>query len=409
MSAKLEDTVAALEATYHAMEVADRLVEEAMQEHARAFALQIREKIGAETMPLQEPYLASEMARFQLQFVKTMARLFAQAEKLLPDTRKEQEGKSGDFACQEPAIAASHGSRQEARAGDEIKYTEQGQLDTKAIDPRQPITPQMEERIAIESVRLSRRVKQSLDGKRQQAYGLRRYIWRSQDDDKVRTSHAANDGRVFDWDSPPPTGHPGEVYGCRCFAEPILSGAEEPLPEGVEMTALVNPITVEVTAEIIAIIANAADKVNKGRKLLQATRAADVLAQEIQQQEEEGARDAPQPPTSPTPQPEPPDDEEPPEGDKTPKEILNPDGEPIGEPGNGRRVRILNGGDKAARRLYKQLGRGGKSDTPPNYPGEGTRLPNGDWIGYRPSSKSKLPTVDVKVEGVDFTKIHFPE
>lgn len=34
------------------------------------------------------------------------------------------------------------------------------------------------------------------------------YIWRTRDDGKVRSSHAANNGRIFSWDSPPETGHP---------------------------------------------------------------------------------------------------------------------------------------------------------------------------------------------------------
>ncbi len=333
MTVRLQDTVASLEAIHRAMEVADRLVEEAMQEHARAFAFQIREKIGAEAISLQEPYLASELARFQLQFVKTMARLFAQVETLLPPNsskgqeatsegnqhHKEQEAQTERL--REPSASEASpiaersiygsGRRQPERPE---KSAEQGQLYTKAIDPTTPVTPQVEERIAIESVRLSRRVKQSLDGKRQRAYGLRRYIWRSQDDKKVRVSHAVNDDKIFEWDNPPPTGHPGDDYGCRCWAEPILDGAEEePLPEGVEVAVLVNPATVEVAV----IIVNALDKLNKGRKLLQAARAAEVLAQEIQQQEEEGDAEASQPPAQqPASPPEPPDDEE----DKTPPE-----------------------------------------------------------------------------------------
>ncbi len=47
------------------------------------------------------------------------------------------------------------------------------------------------------------------------------YIWRTREDDKVRGSHAANNGKIFSWDSPPETGHPGEEYGCRCWAEPV--------------------------------------------------------------------------------------------------------------------------------------------------------------------------------------------
>ena len=46
------------------------------------------------------------------------------------------------------------------------------------------------------------------------------YIWRTKRDNKVRPSHAANEGKVFSWDNPPPTGHPGDDDNCRCVAEP---------------------------------------------------------------------------------------------------------------------------------------------------------------------------------------------
>ncbi|MFO0389456.1 MAG: phage minor head protein [Alphaproteobacteria bacterium] len=42
----------------------------------------------------------------------------------------------------------------------------------------------------------------------QRAQGFTQYIWRTAGDDKVRPSHATNDGQVFSWDDPPPTGHP---------------------------------------------------------------------------------------------------------------------------------------------------------------------------------------------------------
>lgn len=53
------------------------------------------------------------------------------------------------------------------------------------------------------------------------------YIWRTRDDEKVRPSHADNNGRVFAWDDPPETGHPGEDYGCRCTAEPFMPSGDE--------------------------------------------------------------------------------------------------------------------------------------------------------------------------------------
>lgn len=65
------------------------------------------------------------------------------------------------------------------------------------------------------------------------------YIWRTKGDGKVRPSHALNDGQVFAWDNPPPTGNPGEDYGCRCWAEPFDAAANEFMTitlEGVEDT-----------------------------------------------------------------------------------------------------------------------------------------------------------------------------
>ena len=52
------------------------------------------------------------------------------------------------------------------------------------------------------------------------------YVWRTQGDNRVRPSHQANDGKIFSWAEPPPTGHPGEDYGCRCWAEPYVEGNE---------------------------------------------------------------------------------------------------------------------------------------------------------------------------------------
>jgi hypothetical protein len=59
------------------------------------------------------------------------------------------------------------------------------------------------------------------------------YIWRTRSDGKVRASHAANDGRIFAWDDPPPTGHPGEDYNCRCFAEPYTPEIDEFVSQAV--------------------------------------------------------------------------------------------------------------------------------------------------------------------------------
>lgn len=59
------------------------------------------------------------------------------------------------------------------------------------------------------------------------------YIWRTRGDNKVRATHAANNGRIFSWDDPPVTGHPGEDYGCRCWAQPYRPADPEHLEQPV--------------------------------------------------------------------------------------------------------------------------------------------------------------------------------
>lgn len=63
----------------------------------------------------------------------------------------------------------------------------------------------------------------NLTQERQTDMGVDSYIWRTVGDERVRDTHDENDGQEFPWNSPPlETGHPGEDYQCRCWAEPIL-------------------------------------------------------------------------------------------------------------------------------------------------------------------------------------------
>ncbi len=49
------------------------------------------------------------------------------------------------------------------------------------------------------------------------------YIWRTVEDEKVRSSHAELNRTVRSWGDSP---DPGEEYNCRCWAEPVKSEAE---------------------------------------------------------------------------------------------------------------------------------------------------------------------------------------
>ncbi len=61
---------------------------------------------------------------------------------------------------------------------------------------------------------------------RQTRMGLDKYIWQTSEDERVRPSHAALNGKVMRWDSPPPFGHPGMDFNCRCIALPYLDDSD---------------------------------------------------------------------------------------------------------------------------------------------------------------------------------------
>jgi SPP1 gp7 family putative phage head morphogenesis protein len=63
----------------------------------------------------------------------------------------------------------------------------------------------------------------SLNEIRQRQAGVDKYRWSTSKDERVRPSHRAKEGRVFEWDSPPSdTGHPGHDIRCRCTAAAVL-------------------------------------------------------------------------------------------------------------------------------------------------------------------------------------------
>lgn len=76
----------------------------------------------------------------------------------------------------------------------------------------------------------------ALNQERQQANGIKRYIWRTSKDQRVvgnpaglypegtraHGDHWDREGQVYEWAKPPADGHPGEAILCRCYAEPIL-------------------------------------------------------------------------------------------------------------------------------------------------------------------------------------------
>lgn len=51
--------------------------------------------------------------------------------------------------------------------------------------------------------------------------GIKEYRWQTSQDERVRDSHRANNGKIYEWNSSHP--HPRSEINCRCDAIPILN------------------------------------------------------------------------------------------------------------------------------------------------------------------------------------------
>lgn len=66
-----------------------------------------------------------------------------------------------------------------------------------------------------------------------EAIGATHYIWRTAEDGDVRPGHKEMEGKVCEWKRPPAVNeggrimhhHPGEIWNCRCWAEPVITEA----------------------------------------------------------------------------------------------------------------------------------------------------------------------------------------
>jgi hypothetical protein len=86
---------------------------------------------------------------------------------------------------------------------------------------------------------------------------------------------------------------------------------------------------------------------------------------------------------------------------------LRPEGRLIGEPGTSPRIRMLPGGPAEAEAMFHELSKGGKVITGTKYPGTRVSLPDGGTIGYRSTSTSGPPTIDVAIDGLGIREIKF--
>ena len=73
-----------------------------------------------------------------------------------------------------------------------------------------------------EAIRAANATQATFTEARNVGAGITSYEWIANDDEITRPLHRQYNGQIFLWASPPPDGHPGHPYGCRCSARPVL-------------------------------------------------------------------------------------------------------------------------------------------------------------------------------------------
>lgn len=128
----------------------------------------------------------------------------------------------------------------------------------------------------------SAKINASLTRARHEEMGIKQYIWSTSGDERVRDSHAENDGKIFSYDDPPPTGHPGDEINC-FPAQSKLKGL--PRPEKFYRRWYSGKLTKLVTDNGTVLLATPNHPIltNKGIKPIDSVNVGDYLACEVQQ------------------------------------------------------------------------------------------------------------------------------
>lgn len=98
-----------------------------------------------------------------------------------------------------------------------------GTLNKDLVQQIKDIGKTTEKRAAFIARDQSSKLNAALTQARHEEVGIKKYMWSTSGDERVRESHAEKDGKVFEYANPPAdTGNPGHDYNCRCVAIPYL-------------------------------------------------------------------------------------------------------------------------------------------------------------------------------------------
>ena len=115
----------------------------------------------------------------------------------------------------------------------------QGALNKDLAEQLKKLGKDVESRAMLIARDQSSKLNAALTRARHEEVGIKKYMWSTSLDERVRDSHADKEGLIFEYANPPAdTGHPGHDFNCRCVAIPVFdevqAKAQETLSEPVK-------------------------------------------------------------------------------------------------------------------------------------------------------------------------------
>ena len=116
----------------------------------------------------------------------------------------------------------------------------QGSLNKDLAEQLKKLGKDVESRAMLIARDQSSKLNAALTRARHEEVGIKKYMWSTSGDERVRESHAEKDGQIFEYTNPPAdTGHPGHDVNCRCVQIPVLDDIVKPESSEDEKESLI--------------------------------------------------------------------------------------------------------------------------------------------------------------------------
>ena len=123
----------------------------------------------------------------------------------------------------------------------------QGTLNKDLGEQLKKLGEDVESRAMLIARDQSSKLNAALTRARHEEVGIKKYMWSTSGDERVRDSHAELDGQIFNYNKPPAVGNPGHDFNCRCVAIPVF---DEVQAKAKAQEALSEPVKENLTLSV---------------------------------------------------------------------------------------------------------------------------------------------------------------